>query len=58
MVTSMLSRLVKAPTIREEWLSKALELIAMPLLGLTIFLVMWSVAASRIDTSLGKFPGP
>jgi len=54
----MLSRLVKAPTIREEWLSKALELIAMPLLGLTIFLVMWSVAASRIDTSLGKFPGP
>ncbi|MEZ5435942.1 MAG: ABC transporter permease [Pseudomonadales bacterium] len=58
MAISMLSRLVKAPAIREEWLSKVLEFIAMPLLGLTIFLVIWSVAASRIDTSLGKFPGP
>ncbi len=29
-----------------------------PLLALTLFLILWSAIASRIDTSLGKFPGP
>lgn len=29
-----------------------------PFLGIVIFLFLWSVAASRIDTSLGQFPGP
>lgn len=29
-----------------------------PFLGLIFFMVLWSAAASRIDTSLGKFPGP
>jgi len=29
-----------------------------PALGMVIFLMLWSAAASRIDTSLGKFPGP
>jgi len=29
-----------------------------PVMGLLIFLVLWTVAANRIDTSLGKFPGP
>lgn len=46
------------PVIRQKWLDKLLEYIAMPLLGLAVFLLIWSVAASRIDTSLGKFPGP
>ena len=29
-----------------------------PMLGIIIFLFLWSAAASRIDTSLGQFPGP
>lgn len=29
-----------------------------PFLGIIIFLFVWNVSASRIDTSLGKFPGP
>lgn len=34
------------------------QLITLPLLGLLGFLLLWSVAANSIDTSLGKFPGP
>ena len=29
-----------------------------PFLGILFFLMLWSVAANQIDTSLGKFPGP
>lgn len=29
-----------------------------PFLGILLFCFLWGVAASRIDTSLGKFPGP
>lgn len=29
-----------------------------PLIGILGFLLLWSVAAQNIDTSLGKFPGP
>ncbi|WP_371194783.1 ABC transporter permease [Glaciecola sp. SC05] len=32
--------------------------IILPLLGMALFLLLWSALASRIDTSLGKFPGP
>lgn len=32
--------------------------VAVPLLGILCFLLVWSMAANRIDTSLGKFPGP
>ena len=28
------------------------------MLGIVIFCLLWSLAASRIDTSLGQFPGP
>ncbi|RUM52087.1 MAG: ABC transporter permease [Marinomonas sp.] len=30
----------------------------MPLLGIVVFLFIWQVGAERINTSLGKFPGP
>nr|WP_264371790.1 ABC transporter permease [Shewanella donghaensis] len=36
-------------------MSKALLL---PLIGITVFLVFWSITANNINTSLGKFPGP
>ncbi|MEN8212778.1 MAG: ABC transporter permease [Pseudomonadota bacterium] len=32
--------------------------IVSPMLGILAFLIFWGVAASQIDTSLGKFPGP
>jgi nitrate/nitrite transport system permease protein len=32
--------------------------VAVPALGIVMFLMLWSVAAAKIDTSLGKFPGP
>jgi len=39
--------------------SKAfLEGLVMPALGILLFLLAWQFAASRIDTSLGQFPGP
>lgn len=47
-------------------LKRALESIASvdiknviyPFLGILVFCLLWSLSASRIDTSLGKFPGP
>jgi len=32
--------------------------VVFPLIGIIIFCLLWSLAASRIDTSLGQFPGP
>jgi len=29
-----------------------------PFLGIIVFLFLWHVGASKVDTSLGKFPGP
>lgn len=30
----------------------------LPVMGITIFLIMWSITAQNIHTSLGEFPGP
>ncbi len=32
--------------------------LGMPIVGILVFLMLWQTAASRIDTSLGQFPGP
>ena len=37
-----------------EWLGQ----LALPAVGLLIFLALWSLVARNIDTSLGQFPGP
>lgn len=34
------------------------RVIGLPLLGLGVFLVLWSIGAARVETSLGEFPGP
>lgn len=44
---------VRIPSINE-----ILKATALPLIGLVIFLGLWSVMAKNIDTSLGQFPGP
>lgn len=50
---------------RLEWLDKTIDFLlsmtktlAIPIVGIAVFLLMWSMAAQNIDTSLGKFPGP
>ncbi|QDP00138.1 ABC transporter permease [Thalassotalea sp. PS06] len=35
-----------------------LKLALLPILGLLAFLLLWSLAANNVTTSLGKFPGP
>lgn len=37
---------------------KKLNVLALPVCGILIFLMIWSLAASQIETSLGTFPGP
>jgi nitrate/nitrite transport system permease protein len=32
--------------------------LGLPLIGIAVFLVIWSLVAEQIHTSLGKFPGP
>jgi nitrate/nitrite transport system permease protein len=39
-------------------LAAVLKAVGLPLLGLVVFLLVWQIAASRIHTSLGEFPGP
>src|SRR5688572_15228624 len=34
------------------------QTVAVPFAGIVVFLFLWSVTASKVDTSLGKFPGP
>jgi nitrate/nitrite transport system permease protein len=38
--------------------TRILGSIALPLVGLVVFLGLWNQMANNIDTSLGKFPGP
>lgn len=34
------------------------KVVLYPIMGLVAFCIVWSITANRIDTSLGKFPGP
>lgn len=38
--------------------SETVRTACLALTGIAVFLLLWQVAASRIDTSLGQFPGP
>mgnify|MGYP000134849050 FL=1 len=41
-----------------EFGSKAVKTIAIPLVGIVIFLFFWAATAQNVKTSLGQFPGP
>lgn len=41
----------------EQWQALLRQLI-WPVMGIAAFLLLWQLAAQRIDTSLGQFPGP
>jgi len=38
--------------------SSILKVLLLPMIGITIFLMLWSITAKNIHTSLGDFPGP
>lgn len=46
------------PIQAQQVVNRLIEAIAIPLIGITVFLILWAAAAQNIDTSLGKFPGP
>ena len=39
-------------------LTKVTNALLLPIVGITIFLALWSITAQSIHTSLGEFPGP
>jgi nitrate/nitrite transport system permease protein len=39
-------------------IAAVLKAVGLPLLGIVFFLFVWQIAAGRIHTSLGQFPGP
>ena len=41
-----------------RWLNNALRVTGLPVIGIGVFLFLWQLAASNINTSLGQFPGP
>ncbi|RDL46002.1 ABC transporter permease [Marinomonas piezotolerans] len=52
-----LSNLSKASL--KDWLSTfTIKKALFPVIGVLVFLALWQVGASRVDTSLGTFPGP
>ena len=48
----------RLPQLDSGLVGGAIRLVALPLVGILAFLLLWSVTAQNIDTSLGKFPGP
>ncbi|EKF73912.1 nitrate ABC transporter permease [Alcanivorax hongdengensis A-11-3] len=44
--------------INRSQMQAILRQVLWPVMGIAVFLLMWQLAASHIDTSLGKFPGP
>lgn len=48
----------KANSATSAVVAKVSQTVGLPLLGILGFLLLWSVAANSINTSLGKFPGP
>jgi nitrate/nitrite transport system permease protein len=46
------------PLFLNGYAKKIVTAIALPLVGMAIFLLVWEFSASKIQTSLGQFPGP
>lgn len=59
--TSLVKKLeeqFELPNAAQEFIKKSVQYVGIPMIGILVFLFLWSVAAQNIDTSLGKFPGP
>jgi len=57
-LTKKVEEQFQLPNAAQEFIKKSFQVVGIPLIGILIFLFMWSVAAKNIDTSLGQFPGP
>ena len=62
-IKSMYSRIISlnevlSPANLRLMLDKALKRLALPGLGIIVFLGLWQLVANNIITSLGQFPGP
>ena len=57
-IASKLDNKFELPGYVKEIISKTLEYVGIPLVGILVFLLVWAAAAERIDTSLGQLPGP
>ena len=58
---SLSNKLTLSPTLMSNLqglFKSACQIVILPLLGIMIFLLLWSIAAKNIHTSLGDFPGP
>lgn len=42
----------------KKFINKLVNVALLPAIGITLFLLLWQVAANNIETSLGQFPGP
>jgi len=50
-------RLVTGDSPREQAV-ELMRTIALPVIAITMFLLLWAVSAAQVNTSLGKLPGP
>jgi nitrate/nitrite transport system permease protein len=62
---STATSLNEVPEPKIVWLDKVIDLsvntiktVAIPLVGIAVFLLLWATAAQNVKTSLGQFPGP
>lgn len=46
------------PMLVSSFLKNCIKSIALPIVGIAIFLLLWEFGSSKIQTSLGQFPGP
>lgn len=42
----------------KQWLNQCLNKVLLPFIGIFLFIMVWSMGANQINTSLGKFPQP
>jgi len=53
--TTMTEKLL---AIAKSTLHKITQAMLLPMIGISVFLILWSITAQNIQTSLGEFPGP
>ncbi|WP_354623777.1 ABC transporter permease [Psychromonas sp. MME2] len=60
-ISSLTNKLVTATSSSanlQRLFKSVCQLLLLPFLGITIFLLLWTITAKNIHTSLGDFPGP
>jgi nitrate/nitrite transport system permease protein len=56
----MSATLISAPTpiLINLFIKNSIKAVALPLVGIAVFLLLWEFGSSKVQTSLGQFPGP